>query len=205
MNDQRKCSLDDFAYLRYQPARASEGLTAPWTLEPAVPDDLHIMQDWYDEISGGLLIDALDLGPGSDKMDEEISREYENAGFHRDRHLHALKKDDELMAVLVVNNADLGLNMSDLTNCIQVLVLDQKQLRTDILFQSLSLLSKYYVRNDIPVLIYPSSFADDNSIRFDKTYELTILNLEFMSPYLQFMQNLTTHRVRKSIRTNINS
>ncbi len=201
LNDQRKCSLDDFAYFHYQPVRATEDLPSPWTLEPAGADDLHIMQDWYNEISGGLLIDALDLGPGSDRMDEEISREYKNAGFHRDRHLHALKKDDELMAVLVVNNADLGLNMSDLTNCIQVLILDQKQLRKDILLQGLSLLSKYYAHKDIPVLLYPISFADENCIQFDKTYELTILNLEFMSPYLQFMQNLTIRRAKKIIRS----
>ncbi len=201
LNDQQKCSLDDFAYFHYQPARASEDLPFPWTMGKAVADDLHIMQDWYKEVSGGLLIDALDLGPDSDQMDAETTREYKNAGLHRDRHLHALKKDDELMAVLVVNNADLGLNMSDLTNCIQVLILDQKQLGKDILFQGLSLLSKYYTQKDIPVLLYPNYFADDNSIKFDKTYELTILNLKFMSPYLQFMQNLTIHRLRKLIRS----
>lgn len=200
LDDPRKSSLDDFAYFHYQPARASGGLPFPWTLEPAGADDLHIMQDWYNEISGGLLIDALDLGPGSDQMDEEISREYKNAGFHRDRHLHALKKDDELMAVLVVNNADLGLNMSDLTNCIQVLILDQKQLRKDMLLQGLSLLSKYYTHKDIPVLLYPSSFANNRAIPCEKIYELGILDLNYMSSCLKFIKSLTTLKRPKKVR-----
>lgn len=200
LDDPRKSSLDDFAYFHYQPALTSEVLPAPWTLEPAGPDDLHIMQDWYNEISGGLLIDALDLAPGSDKMDEETSREYKNAGLRRDRHIHALKKDDELMAVLVVNNADLGLNMSDLTNCIQVLILDQKQLRTDILFQGLSLLSKYYVHQDIPVLIYPSSFVNNRAIPCEKIYELGILDLNYMSSCVKFVKSLTTLKRPKKVR-----
>ncbi len=200
LDDPRKSSLDDFAYFHYQPALASEGLPAPWTMEPAVADDLHIMQDWYNEISGGLLIDALDLGPVSDKMDKGTSREYENAGFHRDRHLHALKRDNELIAVLVVNNADLGLNMSDLTNCIQALILDQKQLRKDIFFQGLALLSKYYAHKDIPVLVYPSSFANNRAIPCEKIYELGILDLNYMSPCVKFVKSLTTLKRPKKVR-----
>ncbi len=87
--------------------------------------------------------------------------------------------------------------MSDLTNCVQLFILDDTIVRDEHIYTSLTELSKHYEQEEIPVMIYPKKSAEKLGISFDKTYALTVLNLEHISPYLLFMQSLTTHRHKK--------
>ena len=89
------------------------------------------------------------------------------------------------------------MNMSDLTNCIQVLILDSKQVSKEHVLKALSNLAKHYQREEIPIMLYPDSYADDHEMSYDKKYIFGILDLDYINSYLQFMQSLTTPRQKK--------
>lgn len=197
LQDQQKCSLDDFAYFHFEPETGPAPLSPGWSLEKTHPEDLDIVRQWYKANSGGLMLEGLDLGRNAEQQDKLTNSEYRKAGFRRDRDLLSLKNNDEQVALFIVNRSDLGMNMSDLTNCIQVIVLEPEQLSKEIIFTILSGLAGHYEQNDIPVLLYPRNFADARAIPYDKIYTLTVLNLEYISPYLVFMKSLTMPRDKK--------
>lgn len=192
LNDLAKSSLDEFAYLHLHPDSVTCPSSSSLTLCETNHEELEILQKWYDEVSGGLMINALDLTPEMYCSDETICDDYLKAGFKRERKLFSLKKDDELMAVLIVNISDFGLNMSDLTNCIQFFVLDEDQLNKNMYNFALAKIAEYYEHTTVPVLLYPRSSAEILKLTAEKTYVLGLLNLNYMNDYLQFIESLTT-------------
>lgn len=197
LNDPKKCSLDAFAYFHFDPPDEQKKLSPKWSLSPAHPDDFMILRQWYKVRSGGLMLEGLDLTPDAAEKDLATNQEYAAAEFKRQRRIYSLKHDDELMAVLVINRSDLGLNMSDLTNCIQVFVLDEKSVNKNVLEEVLNRYVDNYEQEEVSVLLYPSQYAEKHSVSYDKIYELTVLDLDFISPYLEFMLSLTSQKKRK--------
>jgi hypothetical protein len=191
LNDLKKSSLDEFAYYYLHqdvvPILNSNSLL----LCETDPEDLEIFQNWYDEYSGGLLIRAFDLESQAFSMDESTCKDYLKAGFKRERKLFSLKKDDELLAILIVNISDFGLNMSELTNCIQFFVIDQNQLNKYTYNFAIARIVQFYQNKAVPVLLYPKSFAEVLELPFEKTYMLALLNLDYLNEYLEFMNSLT--------------
>lgn len=194
LKDQQKASLDTFAYFHHEPQNEPVDFEAPWVLTETDPDDLYILGYWYKQQSGGLLIEGLDLTPEASSIDEATDLEYKKIGFKRSRKFYSLKKNDELMAVFILNRADLGMNMSDLTNCIQLFILDPRLLPKEYVLNSLSHLASHYEQEEIPVLLYPEAYANDQNIAYDKTYTLTVLDLNYISPYLEFMKSFSAPR-----------
>ncbi|MDI6891221.1 MAG: hypothetical protein QMC83_09865 [Thermodesulfovibrionales bacterium] len=127
LKEPKGSSLDPFAYF-YFPAKFNQSnalVTAE--LVKTQPEDLMEMESFYEYNSGGLMVHALDLEPdmiGSN----ELNKEYRRLGFKRERHLFSLKQEGALKAIIVANLSDTGLNLSNLTNCIHVFVLDSDDL-----------------------------------------------------------------------------
>ncbi|MDZ7582501.1 MAG: hypothetical protein U5R30_18450 [Deltaproteobacteria bacterium] len=95
------------------------------------PEDLVELKDFYEYDSGGLMLEALDLDPG--RMNRAgLAEEYRRLGFKKEKHLYALKADGQLKAIIMVNISDFGFNLSNLTNCIKCIVVDQEGLTDDI-------------------------------------------------------------------------
>jgi hypothetical protein len=91
----------------------------------------------------------------------------------------------------MVTLSDIGLNLSNLTNCIHALVIDSDDLSHHILYASLSKLSQYYEDDEIPILLYPVSYAKNQSIPCEKIYNLWVLNVPYSGDrYLKYMENL---------------
>ena len=135
------------------------------------------------------MLNALDLQ--QEKMDiDDLAADYHNLGLNRKRHLFSLKKDGALKAVVMVNKSDLGLNLSELTNCIKVFVLDSEDLSKQMLKQMLDVISKKIKINETPVLLYPASYAEDQTIGFEKTYDLWILDLKYIDDYFNYVNRL---------------
>lgn len=122
----------------------------------------------------------------------ELTKEYRRLGFKREKHLFSLRKDGDVKAVIMVVVSDLGLNLSDLTNCIQVFVLDPADLSADILYSNLSHLSHYFEKEKISILLYPVHYADTQSIFYEKIYTLWVLNMQNTDDYFRYMTNLFT-------------
>jgi len=192
-----KCSLDSFAYLHFNGERPPGTLPHHWELEPTRREDMDVLKKCYEERSGGLLLHGLDLTENDMALEPAISGEYEQLGFKRERHLYSLKRKDVVNAVLVANVSDVGLNMSDLTNCIQAFVVDPEGLPPEVLFRAMDRLSHHYGSDVVPVLLHPRSYADERSIRYAKIYDLGILDLEHFGPYLTYIKDLTAGQSKR--------
>ncbi|MFO7556027.1 MAG: hypothetical protein R6W88_12565 [Desulfobacterales bacterium] len=190
IKDPKASSIDTFAYFHYQKATQSElRFPEPWRLIETEPEDLIEFGRYYEHNSGGLMLDALDLKPGMIDCDI-LSKEYQKLSFKREKYLFSLKNDVNLMAVFMANISDVGLNMSDLTNCIKVFVLDSKGLSKNILYQALSHLSAKFDQDEISVLLYPVSFAETQFVPYEKLYQMWVLNTEYGDHYFRCLKGL---------------
>lgn len=189
LNDPKGSSIDSFAYFNFTKATEEQDLSESWKLFETQPDDLAELEGFYEYTSGGLMPYALDLEP--DTIDSDtLTKEYERSGFKREKILFSLKKDGFLKAIIMVNISDFGLNMSNLTNCVHIIVLDSDDLPRNVLYSTLSRLSRYYDENEITVLLYPLSYAETRSIPYEKIYNLWVINTQYGDHYLKYMGNL---------------
>ena len=195
LNDLQGCSLDTFAYYHHPTGGREQKLPAQWALAAAEPADLEELNGFYQQESGGLMMKAFDLAVGGDGHDR-LAGEYHALGFKKERHLLALKKGGEIKALIMANVSDIGLNMSNLTSCATVLVLDETLPRT-VLEGAMSSVSARYERGDMPVLVYPVSYAERESLPSEKMYSLWVLNLHYLDLYFKFCDALF-HADKKS-------
>jgi hypothetical protein len=109
--------------------------------------------------------------------EEGLNEIYRECGFKRRKLLFSLKEKEDLIAIFMLNISDIGLNLSDLTNCIHVFILEPHNLPSDMLHGALSKIASYYDHDNIPVLIFPSSYTDNNSISINKKYNFWVLDV----------------------------
>jgi hypothetical protein len=176
--DLTSCSVDQFAYLSINRKYLDGTLTGKWSLTKTGKKDLKTLQYYYEKESGGLSLQALDLLPEKIGKEDKLNKIYRENGFQRNKILFSLKEKGQLIAILMVNVSDVGLNLSDLTNCIHIFILEPHSLPSDILHSALSEISSYYEHNNIPVLIYPSTYTDHNSISISKIYNFWVLDVQ---------------------------
>ncbi len=190
IKDPKGCSLDTFAYFHCRKTSNDEpGLERPWDLMEAQPEDFFELKNFYEFSSGGLMLDAMELDQDSVGI-EELSKVYQQLGFIREKHVFSLKMNGKLKAVLMVNISDIGLNLSDLTSSIKIVVVDSNELSKDILYLALSDLSKKYEQDEIPVLLYPVDYAENSYIPYEKLYNLWALNLQYLDHYFRYLNRL---------------
>jgi len=190
IDDPKGCSLDGFAYHHFNNARCSASdLPEGWQITETGSEDLRELAGFYNQSSGGLLLDALDLIP--EKLySDGLSKEYEQQGLTRLRYLYSLKRNGLLKAVFLVNQSDVGLNLSDITNCVKVFVMDSEEFKAEILQAAISKIANKTGKKDFPVLIYPAAFADEKQIPYDKTYNLWICSLQYSDAYFRYLKRL---------------
>ncbi len=198
MKNLKGCSSDNNAYFHCQKIFNYERelpenwnrVKKNWKLVNTSTEDLLELETFYEHVSGGLMLNA--LGLEADMLDhDDVSNEFQSLGFKRERYLYSIKKDGKLKGVAVVNISDVGLNLSDLTNCINFIVVDPDGFPKEIFFLVLSTLSiKYEEHTEMPVLLYPLSYADSEGIHYDKQYTLWGLNLQCFDEYLKFVSPL---------------
>ncbi len=189
--DPKGSSIDAFAYL-WLPAEAQ---SAAFQLFPAREEDLSELSRRYETVSGGLLLDALDLGSVVES-DPGLSGEYLAQGFKRERHVFCLKLDGKLMAVLLLTISDLGLNLSNLTNCIHVIVLEPELLSPETMFSALHALRSQYGADEPPILVFPDTYLEKHSVPFEKKYLLWVLSGTHSDEYFKSVRN-TFKRFRR--------
>lgn len=186
------CSLDNFAYFHYHlsDSESSLELSGNWQLAPATHEDLVDLETFYSNHSGGLMLRGLQLGPDQADINELISA-YRKIGLKRDRHLFALNYRGKMCALIMVNVADLGLNMSDLTNSVQFFVINGQYLTHEVIHTTISAVSIYLEIDDIPVLFYPRKAAIAAGLDYEKTYCLWVYNMhKNMDHYYGFLKRL---------------
>ncbi len=191
INDRKKCSVDTFAYFHYNTDdHQSYDLPGKWQLTPADKEDLLNLHTYYEDRSGGLMLNSLQLLPGRTNIDK-LAEAYDAIGLKRSRKILALKRHDRLCAIVVANMADLGLNMSDLTNSINFLATYEKHLTHEIIEAVIDRVSPLFELKEIPVLIYPQKTAEKAGIDFGHSYCMWSLSTQGNADfYFRFLKRL---------------
>jgi hypothetical protein len=164
-------------------------LPKSWEFSGTRSEDLQELDDFYEHSSGGLMLEALDLK--ADKFDcDNLAAQYHRVGLTRERHFYSLKKNGNLKAIITAVLSDVGLNLSDLTNCIKVFVLDPKGLTSDILNTIFSLLSERFQRKEMAILLYPAAYVDEQLIVYEKLYNLWACRVQSSDEYFRYLNRL---------------
>jgi hypothetical protein len=183
----RGCSMDLFASLPYTSLSLDTGFAESWSLRECSALDLWELNRIYGHGSGGLLLDAMDLNQ-KDSGNGSLEKVYARFGFLRKQKSYALAYDNELSAVLVVDQSELGFNFSELTNGIKVLVTNPDSLPWRVLSIAISRLTNVYHMDRIPILFYPFEYVESESIPYEKKYQAWVLNVRYGNEYMEYMQ-----------------
>lgn len=190
LKDPQKSSLDTFAYLISSGKGWGGGhLPDNWKLEKPCKNDLLELKYFYEAHSNGLLLDAFELCSIHDPS-KELADEYHKLGHKKEKYIFCLKESNELIAVYLVNISDIGLNMSDLTNCLKVIIVNGEKMTQEIFQSSINSLLPYFEMDDIPILVYPTSWLKYVRINIKKYYTLWILDLNYIDQYVKYYQRL---------------
>jgi hypothetical protein len=187
LNDPKKSSLDIFSYLLFEKKSRTEKLPAEWELREALISDLVKLREFYNNASNGLLLSALGLEIPSECL--KIS--FTKAGFKRDCRTYCLCFEGRQSAFFVVNQSDMGLNLSDLLNSITIIVLEPDKLPWEKLSAAIYKLCGLFTEEKVPLLIFPADYLSSQNIAEEKQYALWILQLRDASDdYLIYMDSL---------------
>ena len=191
LKDPKICSLDRFAYLSYPMMLELRqgGLSEPWTMTPTGPEDLEELAHYYNHTSGGQMIQALDLYPEA-LNDDRLNRIYHRLGFKRERHLFSIKKREKVKAIISLIKTDMGMNLSELTNGVTLFVLEPENFPFEIFLKTFSQLGAYDSRQTIPVLIYPTQYAERHALACDRFYDLWIFGVANSDYYFSYVNRL---------------
>lgn len=188
LNDFKKSSLDTFSYFLFEKKSYNyDTLNSKYILRKANEVDISILNKFYESFSGGLFIESL----GLDNNIDLIKSMFTKAGLKRDLNLYCLISDEKHIAFFIINQSDLGLNLSDLMNSIKIIILDQEMLPFKLLLNIINDIAKVFPENKIPLLIYPSNYLSSHNIIEEKQYTLWIVNTySAVEDYLSYMDKL---------------
>jgi hypothetical protein len=199
LNNPLACSLDLFSYLNYPTSGVRQPLPAGWSLEPFISSDFGEVERFYRNVSGGLLLEILRLNKSQEDT-ESLSQLYARHGFKRSYQSFSLKEKGMLKAVLIVNQSDSGLSLSDFLNGIKIIVNDANGLPWEMLSAAISQLVGSYTIDKIPILVYPSSYLESKEVSSKKQYNLLIMDVNYGRELSEYMMAETKLRLKSLIR-----
>jgi hypothetical protein len=187
LNNPKGCSMDTFAYLPYTSLSLSARLPDGWALRECSTLDLWELKRFYNHFSGGLLLDAMALGK-EHSGDESLEKVYERLGFLRKQKAYALIRQGKLKAALIVNQSELGFNLSELLNSIKIIVTDPEDLPWNVLSIAISRLTAVYHMEKVPILFYPFDYVRIEDVPCEKQYQVWVLDVQYGNEYMEYMQ-----------------
>ncbi len=186
LKDPKACSLDLFSYLPYTSLALPTKLPEGWLLRECSAFDLWELNRFYNHSSGGVFLDALGLSDHI-KGSESLEMTYKNSGFLRKMKAYSLVHNDRMNAVLIVNQSEIGFNLSELLNGIKVLVTNLDETPWNILSAALAQLTGTYSKERVPILFFPFDYVMSQNIPYEKQYQLWILNVQYANDYMEYM------------------
>ncbi len=187
VNNPRICSLDLFSYSAFPVESVQDRLPPGWSLHETTQPELWELEQFYKHESGGLLLDALNIAK-RDVTGESLENIARRLGFIRKWAAYSLVYRDCLKAVLIVNQSDVGVNLSELLNGIKALVIDPENLSREVLSSAISQLTGVYQLENIPLLVYPSRCSDMMKIPSGKKYNAWITDMRHSNKFMEFVQ-----------------
>jgi hypothetical protein len=186
LKNPQQCSLDQFSYLTF--SAKGDPLPHPdgWLLNKTSSNQLWELDNYYRHISGGLFLQALQapLRAGQEPLTQVANRQ----GFLRKWSLHSLSYESHLVCVMLVNQSDFGINLSEILNSIKVFVIDDRFLSWEVLCQAISQLAVFYGFDKIPLLIYPSTFCESKGVTTEKYYRMWVVDMRYSNLFMEYVQ-----------------
>lgn len=187
LKDPRVCSMDLFCYLPYTTLSLGAQLSKGWSLNQSSALDLEELNWFYSRYSGGLLLEALGLA-GEDVGNGSLEQVYARAGFLRKWKVYSLKFREKLNAVFIINQSDLGLNLSELLNGIKILVINPEDLSWNVLSIAVGQMSSIYRKKRVPLLFYPLEYVKAKNVPYEKKYQMWIYDGCFFGIFMEYVE-----------------
>jgi hypothetical protein len=185
LNDPRSCSVDRFSYLPHTTLSLGRSFPRGWGLEKASETDAAVFRRFYRERSGGLLPDVLALEKGGDRFLEVL---YRKSGLLRHWDAYALRHHGLTRALVIANESNPGMNLSELLNGLKILVNDPEDLSWDVLSTAIAHLARRYDTERVPILIFPVDYVTGCSIPSDKEYHLWIYDVRDVGRFKSYLK-----------------
>jgi len=193
LKNPQACSLDIFAYKDHPTTPPRENLPDEWLLREYSDTDAPELEQFYRNHSGGLLLNVL---CPEYQNDETLEETYKRHGLVRKTKIYSLLHMQKLKAVLVVNQSDLGLNLSELLNGIKIIITDPVSMPWNVLSSAVSGLTDIYDINKIPLLIYPHSYLKDKDISYEKEYIMFTMDMQHGKEFLDYLKGKLKTKIR---------
>jgi hypothetical protein len=189
MRDPQVCSIDTFDFLFYEvncPPR-DWGVDGQWQLARTTASDLVELNGYYNKASGGLTLAATDMLPES-LEGSSLSLEYARSGFRRELHRLSVRKDGVLKAVVAVNVAETGLNLSELSNVVHFYLIDMAGFRRSDFELLMTLICVKYGLMRVPIMVFGDGTLQKIGMQSEKKYHLMIVNISCWDDYMRYTQ-----------------
>jgi hypothetical protein len=180
------CSLDLFAYLSINKDREMCMLPTGWSFQNCSYSDLWEFERFYKHRSGGLLFKALSLDCVLEEKSLEIA--YKKLDLVRRWKIFSLHYSGKLKALIIAEESDLALNLSDLLNGLKIFILDD-ELPSEILFSVTGNIAQQYPTETLPLLIYPADYAKANGLNVEKNYFMWCLDARKGNEFVKYLAN----------------
>ncbi|SEM14885.1 hypothetical protein SAMN04489760_10582 [Syntrophus gentianae] len=179
----RVCSLDLFSYITHTVKDAPSQLPEGWSLQECSNSDLWELEQFYMHHSGGLLWDVLDM---KNHERHTLADIYAQQGLHRKWQAMALHFSGELKAVVIKEESDAGINLSDLLNGFKVFVIDPET-PMDAILAAVENITRVKSTESYPLLIYPAEYTKDKDVDAEKDYIMWILNAQHANEFIEYI------------------
>jgi hypothetical protein len=182
----RGCSMDLFAYLPHTSFSLGVQFPDEWSLKECSAFDLWQLNRFYNRYSGGLLLEAMGLGQ-AETGDESLGKVYSRLGLVRKWKTYSLTHMNELNAVLIVEQSDMGIHLSEILNSIKIMVINTEGLPWSVLSTAISKLASNYEMDRVPVMFFPFDYVRIMDVPYEKQYLAWVLNVGYGDEYMEFM------------------
>ncbi len=200
LNNPKACTIDPMAF-----AHMSKNDLPPDSLRSflqlknaeiiaARPSDIAELEKFYQHVSGGLLLRALDLTTDTFNADS-LNRIYENSGFSRTRHIFALLVKGRLHAIMALTSTDIGINLSNVIDCVKIFAIEHDVLDTLLVSAALAQIAHLVRHDEIAIMTFPVEFAVKKRLPMEKIYNAWVLYLpEGAQAFLHHIDEIVPHR-----------
>lgn len=185
--DSKKCSMDLFAYVESEKLYLFQHLPKEWQLKKSSAEDIAVLRDYYEQQSGGLLLDAIGMQTNH-TAHNGIEKEYKQIGLLRRLKFYTLYRYDTPCASIIVDQSNPGLNLADLLNSVKVIIMQPAFLSWTILSMAVNKLIRKHQISHPPVLIYPFDYVIVNGISYKKRYQLWLFHAAYVRQFVDFLQ-----------------
>ena len=195
MSNSKRCSLDLFSYLSFHAQFPAPQLPEHWALKVCSDADIWELEQFYNNVSGGLQMDVLQLR-NKTATNTSLEKAYQRLDLKRKWSAYALSYKKDLKAVLIADQSDIGVNLSELLNGIKIMVLDDGGLPWGVLSSAISQLAHTHYSENVTLLVYPHTYVNAQHIPTEKKYYLWVMDMQCANEFLTYME----HRFRFMLR-----